>query len=279
MGRWGQTDSANHRWGPDLETTVPTRGGGFAFPFRGTSCVDANTGWAVGYGGNIYGTTRLSSCQREEQSMRFLLLRTLRVLASCAMALPATSSAQPGWFWQNPRLEGNTLAAVSAAGRGIIVAVGDSGTILRTADFGASWAVLSSGTPNALWGVSFVDADNGIAVGDLGTILRTTNGGITWTTQFSGIAYPLTGVSFVDVNTAIAVGDFGTILRSIDGGSTWTRQASGTDNLLFGVSFSDEITGTVVGNFGTILRTSDGGATWTFQSSGATQSLYGVSFV
>jgi hypothetical protein len=42
----------------------------------------------------------------------------------------------------------------------------------------AQWYSQTSGTSEWLWGVSFIDANNGTVVGQSGTILRTTNGGI-----------------------------------------------------------------------------------------------------
>src|SRR5712692_5127368 len=123
---------------------------------------------------------------------------------------------------------------------------------------------------NALYAVSFVDANTGTAVGARGTILRTTDGGATWTPQMSGTTNYLVGVSFVDANTGTAVGGRGTILRTTDGGATWTPQTSGTTDSLSAVSCADANTCTTVGGFNTILRTTDGGATWTPQTSGTT---------
>jgi hypothetical protein len=58
--------------------------------------------------------------------------------------------------------------------------VGESGTILRTTNGGATWSAQSSGTPNFLSSVFFTDANTGTAVGQGGTILRTTTGGVVW---------------------------------------------------------------------------------------------------
>ena len=81
---------------------------------------------------------------------------------------------------QTPPAEGNILC-VSYTDTNTGTAVGQSGTILRTTDGGATWTVQLSGTMNALSDVLFTDANRGMAVGANGTILRTTNGGATWT--------------------------------------------------------------------------------------------------
>ncbi len=88
-------------------------------------------------------------------------------------------------------------------------AVGDSGTILRSTNRGATWVSQSSGTRQPLLAVSFVDANLGNTVGYSGTVLRTTDGGGTWTPQDSGTFLNLFGLYFADANNGMAVGDFG----------------------------------------------------------------------
>ena len=91
-------------------------------------------------------------------------------------------------------------------------AVGSRGTILATANGGATWAAQSSGTQNSLLAVHFTDAQRGWAVGDSGTILATANGGATWAAQSSGTQNSLWAVHFTDAQRGWAVGDSGTIL-------------------------------------------------------------------
>ena len=168
-----------------------------------------------------------------------------------------------GWFWQNPLPTGSDgLHAVSFTDANNGIAVGDSGTIVRTTDGGTTWVKQTAGTDSYLNDVSFTDANTGTAVGQSGTILRTTNGGATWTAQNSGTTNWLRGMSFTDANNGTAVGGFGTILRTTDGGATWVAQDSGTTDPLAAVSFTDANNGTVVGDDDAILRTTDGGAIW-----------------
>ena len=129
----------------------------------------------------------------------------------------------------------------------------------------------------ALFSVSFVDAQTGWAVGDDGTILATANGGATWTPQTSGTEAALLSVSFVDAQTGWAVGFDGTILATANGGATWTPQTSGTEADLLSVSFVDAQTGWAVGADGTILATANGGATWEQQRAQPWASAHGSS--
>jgi photosystem II stability/assembly factor-like uncharacterized protein len=75
-----------------------------------------------------------------------------------------------------------------------------------------------SGTSNALFGVSFTDANTGTVVGAVGTILRAIDGGTTWTLRNSGTHDVLYGVSVPDADTCTAVGVWGAILRTTTGG-------------------------------------------------------------
>src|SRR4029079_18415884 len=59
------------------------------------------------------------------------------------------------------------------------IAVGQLGTILRTADGGQTWVREESGTSQDLYGVSFPQINAGTAVGSYGAIFRTTTQGPT----------------------------------------------------------------------------------------------------
>ena len=150
-------------------------------------------------------------------------------------------------------------------------AVGVAGTIVHTADAGASWTLQASGTTEALNSVDFVDPWNGWAVGgtesdwpSLGTriILHTGDGGLTWQTQLTASDYPLTDVEFADSLSGWAVGT-GSILHTVDGGATWSQQYSGF--AARSLSFVSASVGWAAGERGGLLHTTDGGATWETQ--------------
>src|SRR5437660_12894068 len=84
------------------------------------------------------------------------------------------------------------------SGTGFVV--GDTGTILKSIDAGATWLPLTSGTTATLHGIYFFDPDEGVAVGDNGTILRTTDGGAGWQSIASGVGDNPRAVSFNGIN-------------------------------------------------------------------------------
>jgi hypothetical protein len=116
------------------------------------------------------------------------------------------------------------------SGTGFIV--GDTGTILKTTDAGATWVPLTSGTTTTLHNVYCFDPGDAVAVGDQGLILRTTDGGAVWETVASGVTDNLLAVSFNGAG-GLCGGDSQTILFSTDSAASWCIAQSG----LFGGGF------------------------------------------
>ena len=156
--------------------------------------------------------------------------------------------------------------------------MGLGGTILETADGGASWHKQSSDTSADLLSVDFVDAQRGWVAEQAGTILASTDGGVSWQKRRSGAPGPLYSVHFVDARLGWAVGDEGTIQATTDGGTSWHGQSSRPGLALGAVDLVDAQHGWAVGLGGTILATDDG-VRWHSQSSGTLQLLFSVHFV
>lgn len=159
-----------------------------------------------------------------------------------------------------------------------MVAVGDGGTILTSADSGATWTAATSGTTEDLNRVTWASTLF-VAVGDAGTILTSTNG-TAWTAATSNNGqdlYAVAGDADKTQTLLVAVGKAGTILTSTDG-STWTARTSGTTQDLYGVACG-YINGIplfgAVGAGGAIVTSPDGVA-WTVQSSGVQADLNAV---
>jgi photosystem II stability/assembly factor-like uncharacterized protein len=117
------------------------------------------------------------------------------------------------------------LRGVWGSGPGL-VAVGDSGTILRSTDAGVTWSSARSGSRHQLRGV-WGAGSTVVAVGDSGTILRSVDAGASWSPVESGTTDLLRGVSG-DGSTLVVVGNGGRILRSSDAGASWSPASSGS---------------------------------------------------
>ncbi len=178
-----------------------------------------------------------------------------------------------GWFLQNPYPTPDGLNSIRALDDNTAIAVGISGTIIKTTDAGATWNVLESGTSVQLNDIFFPTMTTGYAVGDNpaygepAVVLKTTDGGETWTELSVSINYDLRQIFFIDENTGWIVGDGsygqdGTVIKTTDGGATWVEQSSGIEDELRSVFFVDANTGWVGGER-YCAYTTDGGATWT----------------
>ena len=170
-----------------------------------------------------------------------------------------------------------------------------TGTVIKTSDGGDTWAAQDAGVSEMLWGVEFVDANNGWAVGTSGTILHTSDGGEHWITQTVATSDEFLGVVFTDASTGWATSvkpvhydSWGepdnweaAIWHTSNGGETWVQQAVPSNaSILHDVDFIDAQTGWAVGvkyigddQYGrpehraAIYHTADGGLTWNEQYS------------
>ena len=157
--------------------------------------------------------------------------------------------------------------------------VGEFGTIRHTSDGGATWTeqqktLLGGGIVDmfdlpTLFGVHFVNNQEGVAVGLEGKIAHTHDGGNTWAfdkvDEAVAIEDPLYSPFMFPDGRAWAVGSGGEVVNKDAGNAPWHRAKLGMRlfTWLRSVDFFDQNNGWIVGGFGTILKTKDGGKTWT----------------
>ncbi len=138
-------------------------------------------------------------------------------------------------------------------------AVGDG--IFRTTDFGATWTKTNSS--EGVRDVCFANPDLGWAAADGGRVLRSTNGGFSWSSQvLAGAPGRLLAVHFVDPLQGWVVGDGGAHFRTVDGGASWTPVPTGTTTNLTDVYYANALQGRIAAG-DRVLHTTDGGQTWT----------------
>jgi photosystem II stability/assembly factor-like uncharacterized protein len=106
-----------------------------------------------------------------------------------------------------------------------VVAVGERGHILHSADAGRTWTQSRVPASANLTSVFFADEKRGWAAGHVETILATSDGGETWRLQHFEPAnpQPLLDVCFADAARGVAVGAYGVIYTTADGGSVWSQ--------------------------------------------------------
>ncbi len=182
------------------------------------------------------------------------LLRTF-VLCAGAVALPAGAAgfvdvlAQPAVM--SPLASRSLMQAVARAGTKL-VAVGQRGHVLVSADDGKTWKQSPVPVSSDLTAVHFVDDRRGWAVGHDGVILASGDGGASWTLQLDGAR---ANQALVDdlARKPEAQALLAEANRNLE---------QGPDKPFLDVWFADEKVGFAVGAYNLAFRTEDGGKTW-----------------
>ena len=156
--------------------------------------------------------------------------------------------------------------------------VGEFGKIFHTTDGGKIWTaqeqsliggeVLDALDLPSLFGVHFVNGQDGVASGLDGKIARTHDGGGAWKFEKMKLDYPIVDPLFNPYlfadGTGWALGAAGEVVRLTSAGGEWQRVKLGMEVLtwLRGMYWLDQNNGWIVGGYGLILHTNDGGKTW-----------------
>lgn len=174
-----------------------------------------------------------------------------------------------------PRVTARTLHDVTVRADGLGLAVGDGGTVLRSADGGATWAPVPAPTTATLRRVDCAEAPVCRAVGDAGTILRSADGGLTWALQPTGTGADLLGYA-ARGGFRWAVGEGGIMLVGGGGSEDWTVRGATGQAWLGDILFTDDLHGWAVGTGDGVLATTDGGSVWGLQPLAAPARLAAV---
>jgi photosystem II stability/assembly factor-like uncharacterized protein len=158
----------------------------------------------------------------------------------------------------SPLASRSLLQAVTTAGNRL-VAVGQRGHVVVSADGGATWKQSPVPVSSDLVAVHFVDAAQGWAVGHDGVALHTADGGDTWQLQLDGRKANELLVAAMERKVAAepASEDAKRLLAEAK-----RYQEQGPDKPFLDVWFSDANNGYVVGAYNLIFRTTDGGKSW-----------------
>ncbi|MDI1337655.1 MAG: YCF48-related protein [Lacunisphaera sp.] len=204
-----------------------------------------------------------------------MLSRLISALLAASVALPlgAAESSEPA-----PLAARALLLDVVRAGDKL-VAVGDRGHIVLSADGGRTWTQSLAPTRAMLTGVAFPDAQHGWAVGHDGVILATADGGQIWSRQDDGQGLDTVwlDVLFRDARHGFVVGAYGKFLVTADGGQSWTAVRPSPDEVHFNrITAGPDGYLYLAGESGTVLASHDGGATWLKAEVPYDGSLFGI---
>lgn len=115
------------------------------------------------------------------------------------------------------------LNAMATLGDGSLVIVGELGTVLRSADAGATWQPIASPYDGTLFGVRAVGGSDVVGFGMRGKIVRSSDGGMSFSEIASPVTTSLFGATLSANGQLWLVGQSGEVLNSRDGGLTFTQ--------------------------------------------------------
>jgi len=204
-----------------------------------------------------------------------LTATAIALLLLCAGTVQAEYQFMPSLEMRD--VASRTLTDITRVGDKL-VAVGERGLIIRSADGGASWEQSSSPVSVTLTAVHFPSSEKGWAVGHAGTILHSGDGGATWTLQFDGNEANKQSLALLrrqrdelqaKVDALSAQGDpVPTDLQyALEDVQFYIEEAEealerGPADPMLDVLFVSENEGWAVGAYGMIYHTSDGGSYW-----------------
>lgn len=188
-------------------------------------------------------------------------------------------SVDGGATWASVHRIDDSLNDLAFASPSEGIAVGDSGTVLRTADGGRTWRQVDVPAPldeQDLVAVAFLDEERGMVLTREGAVLVTGNAGRSWVRgkdRHGSLNIALAAAG----NRIYSAGFDGAISVTNDLGETWLplTAMSGSFSRL---DFTDSRRGIAVGDAGVVMTTNDGGSTWTPRRSGLDSNLNDVEF-
>jgi photosystem II stability/assembly factor-like uncharacterized protein len=162
-----------------------------------------------------------------------------RLLAGCLLAIvvivggasrstASVNVSRSGWAWSNPIPQGRTLRAIAFSG-GTGYAVGFGGTALSTANAGASWSGLATGTSADLERLQVVNPSTLVVGGASGCVTRISeDAGQLFRRIFNvaeaSCAEPVAAFSFISAKVGFLLLRNGAIETTTDGGQTFSRR-------------------------------------------------------
>lgn len=234
---------------------------------------EGERGIAVGAFGNVLVTADGGATwQVQAFPMKHLALMAVAIREGKCIAVGQTGlvyAAEDCKTWKAaPSMTKSRLLAVGVNRQGVAYAVGAFGTILKSTDWGQSWAVQTvdwsaiteDGAEPHLYDIHVADDGTVTAVGEFELVMRTSDGK-QWTALHKG-ERSLFGLSVVEGGKKMyATGQSGALLSSADGGITWASHKTGTGAILTGVHATAQ--GEVLASgINAVVLSRDGGASW-----------------
>ena len=220
---------------------------------------DAKNGWAVGHDAVILATTDAGATWTQQFSApaeQRPLLDVLFIDAQRGIAIGAYGAyyetADGGKSWNTRKVleEDKHLNGLVRTADGKLVLLGESGTILLSADEGKTWSAVPSPYKGSLFGGVTTGDGAVVAYGLRGRIYRSADAGKTWKQVDNASQASLMGGTRLTDGTLVLVGAAGTVLVSRDQGQSFQPADSGSTRALSSVTLGAPNTILVLGEGG-----------------------------
>ena len=165
-----------------------------------------------------------------------------------------------------------SLGLKSLLGNGdLLYAIGSSGHIVKSTDFGDTWEVIPLNSPTSFSAIEFA-GDKGFVLNSYSDLLISDAVGMNWEISGSIGLWNARAMFFLDDMTGFIVKENRSILKTTDGGSSWQYVLEplefSTRNKVGGISFGDNQTGYALFSVDDyadyrVYKTTDAGDTWT----------------
>ena len=133
-----------------------------------------------------------------------------------------------GATWESVAPATKPLRAIAAPLADRVIAVGDGGTTVVSADGGASYEPIGGELPGRFTGVAALSPSTAFAYGLGGSLARTTNGGVTWQEADAATSDDVRDISFLSATRGYVLDSSGQLLLTENGGESYEILDTGT---------------------------------------------------
>lgn len=176
--------------------------------------------------------------------------------------------ADGGWEAVKSGTE-SRLMNVALNSKGVALAVGEFGTVLRSHDAGKTWTSLAldwdrfaeGGYQPHMYCARVEESGRLVVAGEFGLVLVSEDDGKTWEAKHKSDE-SLFGMHILEDGTGFGVGQKGLVIKTTDDGNSWQKVDVGSDANLLGV-WASKHGEVVITGIRALIRSSDTGATWT----------------
>jgi|GEM_PF-3347967 len=193
----------------------------------------------------------------------------MKKILTLVFLVSLSASAFATWSVQHTASQKELYAidGVTTASLARLCAVGNSGYVVLSTDYGTTWTAASgtiTGTPN-LRGVAI--GTNYLYVGGSGKCFYSNDWGASWNDRSTGLPAIVNDVDFGNSTDGVIVGESlggaTAVLYTANGGSNWTNSTPASLPSVNAVHFVSATEAWIVGGSGHVWKSTDAGQNWT----------------